>query len=430
MPDLDYGYEVTIAQNATTDPAATTVINQWQRQVFGNTIWESITGSSGQTYTISTADRAAKIRLRQNLDGLELYSNELQVTSNQSAPAPIPGGSTCYPNYSNCMSGTATWIAYSPDLNTTVALGQPAGYVGPGYSGLYSSKWHVADSQNGKDWTYRSQAASMWQQALSITGGKKFTVTAYSTDTASGASKGFIYTSTNGQSFSTAAYDLCKGSSSSKVWMLWAVSFSNGRFMGCDAAGQKFYYIEQPNQSGNTFVLATTSTNNSARQTALKCKGIALGSSMIASNVSNAGVAKWTSASGKTDITPSTWRGEFAGAGWIDAETSGRGMYMVASNNGELWSAQRNSPTLVKAHSLSGFPPSKTIIEISFGKLSDDRWFALAKLSDSKLVYAYEGSTQWQEYSGYVGTKGFAVSSGNDKVPYASGSNLHFIEIT
>ena len=81
MPELDYGYEVTIAQNATSDPAATTVTNQWQRQISGNANWEDI--GSGETYKIAAGDRSAKIRLQQDLDGAKVYSNQLQVTSDE-----------------------------------------------------------------------------------------------------------------------------------------------------------------------------------------------------------------------------------------------------------------------------------------------------------------------------------------------------------
>ena len=87
MPDLDYGYEVTISTPATSDPAASTVTNQWQRQIYGNTRWDDIPGSSGSTYKIASGDRSAKIRLQQDLDGAKAYSNELQVTSDEFDPA-------------------------------------------------------------------------------------------------------------------------------------------------------------------------------------------------------------------------------------------------------------------------------------------------------------------------------------------------------
>ena len=81
MPDLNYGYEVTIQTPATSEPAATTVTNQWQRQLPNNTKWEDV--GSGETYKIASGDRSAKIRLQQDLDGAKAYSNELQVTSNE-----------------------------------------------------------------------------------------------------------------------------------------------------------------------------------------------------------------------------------------------------------------------------------------------------------------------------------------------------------
>lgn len=94
MPDLDYGYEVTIAQNATSDPAASSVTNQWQRQIFGNTNWENIVGETGETYEIVSGDRSAKIRLQQDLDGAKVYSNELQVTSENPSSSIDPGQSS------------------------------------------------------------------------------------------------------------------------------------------------------------------------------------------------------------------------------------------------------------------------------------------------------------------------------------------------
>ena len=89
MPDLDYGYEVTIQTPATSNPEASSVTNQWQRQISGNTHWEEI--GSGETYKISSGDRSAKIRLQQDLDGAKVYSNELQVTS-KTPPPPKPFG--------------------------------------------------------------------------------------------------------------------------------------------------------------------------------------------------------------------------------------------------------------------------------------------------------------------------------------------------
>ena len=83
MPDLDYNYEVTIQTPATSDPAATSVTNQWQRQLPGNASWEVISGANGETYKIAGGDRSAKIRLQQDLDGVKVYSNELQVTSDE-----------------------------------------------------------------------------------------------------------------------------------------------------------------------------------------------------------------------------------------------------------------------------------------------------------------------------------------------------------
>ena len=89
MANLDYGYEVTIAQNATSNPAASSVTNQWQRQTFGNIIWEDILGATTDTYTIAREDRWAKIRLQQNLDGIKVHSNELQVTYDEWVEPPF-----------------------------------------------------------------------------------------------------------------------------------------------------------------------------------------------------------------------------------------------------------------------------------------------------------------------------------------------------
>ena len=80
MPDLDYGYEVTIAQNATFDPTGTPIENQWQRQVAGNANWEDISGATDETYKVGAGDRSAKLRLEQSLNGAKVYSNELKVT--------------------------------------------------------------------------------------------------------------------------------------------------------------------------------------------------------------------------------------------------------------------------------------------------------------------------------------------------------------
>ena len=81
MPDLDYGYEITIKTPATCEPAPTTVTNQWQRKISGNTNWENIDGANGISYVVTTADRSAKIRLQLNMSGAKANSNELTVTS-------------------------------------------------------------------------------------------------------------------------------------------------------------------------------------------------------------------------------------------------------------------------------------------------------------------------------------------------------------
>ena len=83
MPDLDYGYEVTVQTPAASNPEASSVTNQWQRQTSGNTNWEGIGGASGETYEIAPEDRSAKIRLQQDLNGAKAYSNELQVTGKE-----------------------------------------------------------------------------------------------------------------------------------------------------------------------------------------------------------------------------------------------------------------------------------------------------------------------------------------------------------
>jgi hypothetical protein len=79
MAGLNYGYEITIAQNATFDPTGT-VANQWQRKVPNNTQWEDV-GSGGETYTVSIGDRGAYIRLKQTCNRAVAYSNSKQVTS-------------------------------------------------------------------------------------------------------------------------------------------------------------------------------------------------------------------------------------------------------------------------------------------------------------------------------------------------------------
>lgn len=79
MPDLDYGYNVSIQQNATSDPAHVPT-NQWQKKDGGGN-WANINGETGATYEVKEEDKAAKLRLVQTLGGAKAYSNELQVTS-------------------------------------------------------------------------------------------------------------------------------------------------------------------------------------------------------------------------------------------------------------------------------------------------------------------------------------------------------------
>lgn len=85
MAALDYGYEITIAQNAVFDPNGVAT-NQWQRQVPGNANWEDIAGAAGETYVVSSSDRSGKIRLQQSLNGSSAISNELTVTSDAFTP--------------------------------------------------------------------------------------------------------------------------------------------------------------------------------------------------------------------------------------------------------------------------------------------------------------------------------------------------------
>lgn len=79
MPDLDYGYNVSILQNATSDPSHVPT-NQWQKKEVGGA-WTNISGETGATYEVKEEDKAAKLRLEQDLGGTKAYSNELQVTS-------------------------------------------------------------------------------------------------------------------------------------------------------------------------------------------------------------------------------------------------------------------------------------------------------------------------------------------------------------
>ena len=143
MPDLDYGYEVTIQTPATSDPAASSVTNQWQRQVPGNVKWDDISGGSNETYKIASGDRSAKVRLQQDLNGAKVYSNELQVTSSEfelengideiggvsgdlktwGAVLAPNGKIWCVPNY------LGYWIEVDPTAKTTSID------VGKGYSG-------------------------------------------------------------------------------------------------------------------------------------------------------------------------------------------------------------------------------------------------------------------------------------------------------
>ena len=110
MPDLDYGYEITIVQNATSDPTAVSIANQWQRQAAGNTTWEDISGASGATYTTASDDRGAKIRLEQSLHGVPVYSNELKVTS------VLPPAKWKYKGLLHSASSNA--VVYSPEMRT------------------------------------------------------------------------------------------------------------------------------------------------------------------------------------------------------------------------------------------------------------------------------------------------------------------------
>lgn len=103
MADLDYGYEITIKENATFDPTGT-LTNQWQRQIKGNTNWDDVTGRTGETYEVSVSDRSAKIRLKQTNGEISAYSNSLQVTSKDpNAIPPFTG------NFGNIL-GSAKYI--------------------------------------------------------------------------------------------------------------------------------------------------------------------------------------------------------------------------------------------------------------------------------------------------------------------------------
>ena len=84
MPNLDYGYTITIAKDATSIPSQQPV-NQWQRKPSGST-WSDISGETGDTYTVTQADRSCEIRLRQYLGESPTFSNTLVVTSDQGCP--------------------------------------------------------------------------------------------------------------------------------------------------------------------------------------------------------------------------------------------------------------------------------------------------------------------------------------------------------
>lgn len=86
MPDLDYGYVITIAKNATSIPEHTPT-NQWQRKPSSST-WSNISGATGITYTVVEADRGCDIRLQQDLGGALTFSNSLTVTSAVACPSP------------------------------------------------------------------------------------------------------------------------------------------------------------------------------------------------------------------------------------------------------------------------------------------------------------------------------------------------------
>ena len=80
---IDYGYVIRITRIGIVDPSAT-YTRQWQRQELNESDWADISGSVGTTYTVQPEDRSCKIRLKQifnNVNGDELYSNSLTVTS-------------------------------------------------------------------------------------------------------------------------------------------------------------------------------------------------------------------------------------------------------------------------------------------------------------------------------------------------------------
>ena len=223
MADLDYGYEVTIAQNATSDPAAATITNQWQRRMPGNTIWENILGESGVTYTIATADRSAKIRLQQDLDGTKAFSNELLVTSALGQPSPCDSIGTSLSKIhsggqiqASVSDGTTlviagkSWLKYLQGLDSSFKSGStPPNLDGSNSSGkdqIYklgatTSTWIIV-TKIGEGWTSSYGYGGWVRRSQNIfkgfSGGTYFSPKAAASDGTVMLAAGVNYTGTGG----------------------------------------------------------------------------------------------------------------------------------------------------------------------------------------------------------------------------------------
>jgi hypothetical protein len=151
MPDLDYGYEVTIAQNATSIPEHTPT-NQWQRKKPGESSFESILRETGPTYTIQDEDRSASIRLQQDMGGKLVYSNALTVTS--AAPT-CPFQATSLPQLTptgTAKNGETLFLSnnlYVPGLST---LNRTTRWYGTQRAYPYSSV-HIGNDKYSLDVT-------------------------------------------------------------------------------------------------------------------------------------------------------------------------------------------------------------------------------------------------------------------------------------
>lgn len=136
MPDLSYGYEITIAQNATFDPNGT-ANNQWQRQVPGNSNWENISQSTSNKYEVKGVDRGCLIRLEQSLNGSRAYSNSLQVTTD---PAQITSSWEFHSKLPGAAPSNRSSLSISKDGLTLYARNNANFYKSTNFGASWTTK--------------------------------------------------------------------------------------------------------------------------------------------------------------------------------------------------------------------------------------------------------------------------------------------------